>query len=658
MQKIRTAIVCLFFCASCASFKNPFLSRKSNKLDENQTFLTVDKTPFSVKDFLYVYNKNKNLRTPGKDAKKDIDQYLELYVNFRLKIREAEALQYHEKETFRKELEQYQKELAEPFLTANEFTNEKVKEAYERYRQEVHASHILVRHSTDSAKNLQKIRSVLEKARQGEDFGDLAYRFSEDPSAKTNKGDLGFFSIMRMVQEFEEKAFTTPVGQISEPFQTKFGYHIIKVHEKIPARGRIQIAHILVGADSRRASQEETAEAFDKAMRIHNALKDGADWSEQCRLFSDHKPTVDKDGLLPEFSPGQMHPDFEAAAFALSKENPYSEPVQSAIGWHILKFVQKKPVAEFKEIENRLKSHVRFNLGKTLHQEELVQRLKSRYNFVGAEGGVPAAIWEQNLTHNDSLPVAAAPLFYIGKKAYTTNDFKEFAGRQKPLSDQEWKAQGSKLYQQFVKEQLLAYEKENLALVNDDYKYLSQEYHDGILLFQLMQDKVWNFANQDTVGLENFLKAHQDNYQWPDRVKVQMYSSENPELYKHMKHCLEEKDLAKDSRKQLECLQKKLPDLSVREGVFNHNDSIFNQRVAMNPGEYSYQKNARHYYVKVKEALKARPQELKEIRGTLVADYQDHIEKEWLQELRKKYEVKVNQRVLKALYREYENNKK
>ncbi|WP_028979814.1 peptidylprolyl isomerase [Sporocytophaga myxococcoides] len=509
-------------------------SEKTSKTATDPSVAVIGGQPVNENEFVYVYNKN-NSSSPDAYTEKSIKEYLDLYINFKLKVKEAESLGIDTTTSFKKELEGYRKQLAQPYLTEKGVTEQLIKEAYERMKEEVRASHILINVNPDADPKdtlaaFNKINEIRQKALGGESFEKLAKQYSQDPSAKTNGGDLGYFTALQMVYPFEDAAYKTPVGQISQPVKTRFGYHIIQVKDKRKSQGQVRVAHIMVRATTGTAEADSLA-AKQKIDEIYAKVQKGEDWNQLTNQFSDDVNSKSKGGELPWFSTGRMIPSFEDAAFKLAEVNQVSKPVQTPYGWHVIKLLEKKGLEPFEELEPTLKAKVSKDSRSELNKTRLIERLKRENNFTENAKSLEVAISKTDSTLLDGKwnftpdtknnPV----LFNVGKQNYTVNDFLTFVKeKQRPRKNTSTAQYVKVLYKEYADQQLLGYEESHLADKYVDYKMLVKEYRDGILLFQLMDEKVWSKAIEDTTGLKGYFNQNRDKFKWDRRADAVIFN--------------------------------------------------------------------------------------------------------------------------------------
>ncbi|UYZ62996.1 peptidylprolyl isomerase [Hymenobacter weizhouensis] len=533
--------------AGCQSTKPTTAARPA-------TVETLGTTEVPATEFAYVYRKN-NSSAPEYGTRPSVQEYLDLYTNFKLKVLEAEQRGLDTTQAFKRELDGYRQQLAQPYLTEKSVTDKLVREAYDRMSKEINASHILVRLAPDAEPKdtlaaYQKIQALRQRVTGGEDFGKVAREASEDPSARENAGRLGYFTAMQMVYPFESVAYVTPAGQVSQPVRTRFGYHIIKVNDVRPAQGEIKVAHLMIRATPGMPAADSVT-VKKKVDELYNRLaqrKEG--WEKLVAQFSEDAGSAANGGELPPFGTGRMIPSFEEAAFKLQKPGDLSRPVQTPYGWHIIRLIEKQTVPTFEAMEPTLKSKVAKDSRSELNRTAFLKRVRQENNFTENQAAKDYVLAQANADLVNGqfkyTAPAAAPakptkakkgasdpntLFTIGGKPYSTADFLTYVQqnqRPRPGADPRFTMQ--QLYDQYVDQSLTDYEKANLETKYEDYRMLVKEYRDGILLFQLMDEKVWSKAIEDSVGLQKFFQANQAKYQWAPRVQATVISAASPEL--------------------------------------------------------------------------------------------------------------------------------
>lgn len=622
----------------------------------NPVLMTIAGTPVTKAEFEKVYRKNNSKE--GAYDMKDVREYLELYINYKLKVKEAEEEKLDTSQTFINELKGYRKQLAQPYMTDKEVTEGLIKEAYDRMQQDVRASHILLNLPADALpkdtlavyNRALKIRDMLLK---GADFEKMARDSSNDQSAKENGGDLGYFTGMQMVYPFETAAYTTKPGQISMPVRTKFGYHIIKVIDVREAQGEIKVAHIMIKSAST-APDSVTKQAQSKIDEIYQKLKAGEKFEDLAAKFSDDKGSAKNGGALPPFGTGRMVPEFEKAAFALMKDGDYSAPVKTSYGWHIIKRLEKKPVPNLEEKRNELKTQVARDSRAEISKNSMITRIKADYKFKEFPKAKDAFInaLDTSLLGGEWNPEKVKglnkPLFTLGTTTYTQEDFAKYINNhQSKKQNTTPKQVGNTLYNQYVEETALAYEESQLEIKYPEFKALMQEYRDGILLFDLTDKKVWSKAVKDSAGLVAFYEKNKTKYMWDRRCDAIIYTCANEDVANKTRKLL------KKGKPMVEVLNEMNKDsqlnLSTKDGKFLKGENEIIDSIKWEKGlSPNMNKNNSVVFVDVINVLEPTPKSLDEAKGIITADYQNHLEKEWISGLRTKYPVTVNEDVLNS----------
>ena len=511
---------------------------------------TLGDYPVPANEFAYVYRKNNN-SAPDYGTRQSVTEYLDLYTNFRLKVLEAEKKGLDTTQAFKRELDGYRQQLAQPYLTEKSVTDQLVREAYDRMSQEVNASHILIRVAPDATPQdtlaaYQKVSAIRQQVQSGADFAQLATAQSEDPSAKDNAGKLGYFTAMQMVYPFESAAYKTPVGQVSQPIRTRFGYHIIKVNDKRAAQGEIKVAHLMVRMNAS-AAKTDSLTAKKKIDELHSRLAKGENWDKLVAQFSEDAGSAANGGELPPFGTGRMIPSFEEVAFKLQKPGDISSPVQTPYGWHIIKLIERQPLAKFADVEPTLKGKVAKDSRSELNKAAFLKRVRKEDQFAEMP-----AVKTYAFTKGDTALVAGrykyvasaaaakpgknaltdnATLFSIKGKPYLVKDFLAYVQQnQRARAGAQPAFLMQQLYDQYAEQSLTEFEKNSLDSKYEDYRMLVKEYRDGILLFQLMDEKVWSKAIEDTLGLKKYFTENQAKYQWEPRVQGTVVSAATPAL--------------------------------------------------------------------------------------------------------------------------------
>jgi len=630
--------------------------------------LQVANEKVTKNEFIKVFEKN-NIKNEKPDDKA-IEEYLDLYINFRLKVTEAKALGMDTIKSFRDELAGYRKQLAQPYLADNNANEKMIQEAYEHKKFDIRASHILVRidrlaSAADTLAAWNKIMQLRKRIVKGEDFGKVAVEGSEDPSAKDretdgqkvkgNRGDLGFFTAFDMVYPFESAAYNAKPGEVTMPVRTDFGYHLIKVTEKLPALGKIQLAHIIMIYPVK-GTLDDTLKVADSANLAYKLLKSGLDFGDIAKKFSDDVSTSGKGGVLPWFGVNRLLPDFVMNIQKMKQKGDYSEPFQTAYGWHIIKLVDRKPVGTFEEEKDDLKQRITRSDRNTEIQGTFIAKTKANYGFTE---NLPA-LDELTKTVTDSIfegswKIEQAAgldknLFTIGTKTYTQADFaKQLATIQRRGPKHDIPAYVTQQYFTFVNDGVNKYADSQLENENPDFKALISEYHDGILLFDLTDKKVWSKAVKDTVGLQQYYEQNKNNYLWENRLDASILTIKDPSIIKSLKKML--KKGATDEQILAKFNHDTIQKVTIERKKFIKGENMNLAGIEWKPGtsELIPLADNENAIVVVHQVVSPEPKLLNEVRGAMTADYQNYLEKEWISELRAKYPVIVNRDVFNTI---------
>lgn len=646
------------------------LSTVQAQLKGTETLITVADEKVSVDEFLYVYQKN----NPSADAidQNDLKEYLDLYVNFRLKVKEAKALGLDTLTSFKKELEGYRKQLAQPYFKDTEMEQFLLEQAYERKLTDIRASHILIKLDKNASPEdtLTAYNRAIELRNQylkEKDFSALAALNSDDPSAKDvagdqakpgrkgNHGDLGYFTVFDMVYPFENGAYNTKVNEVSMPVRTDYGYHLIYVTDRQPAMGQAQVAHIYV-AHPKSSEPADSLKARQKIDSAYNALVSGEKFEDVVKKYSEDKGSVSIGGKLPWFGVNRMVPEFIITTRTLENPGDYSEPFQTVFGWHIITLLERKPVGTFEEeklgLQNRLNKDRRISLS----EENVINRIKKEYGFKEypeAKEKLFATLDTTLLKGQWDAQKAEdlnKTLVTIGDKKYSQYDFAKIIAEKQNDRITDITAFFNDTYAKFVHDICIEYEDNMLAVKYPEFKRLVQEYHDGILLFDLTDKKVWSKAVKDTTGLQNYYNNHKDSYMWGERVEAVVYLVSNNSSVKI--EAVQSK--AKQKLSVDEILGTfnvdSVTNVTAERGFFSKGDNEIIDQVEWHRGISNIIPTKRGLaFADILEVINPMPKSLDEARGLITADYQAFLEEEWIKELKSKYPVSIDQEILSQI---------
>ena len=628
---------------------------------DSPVLLTIGDEQVSLEEFERIYRKNNNENSLNRQSP---EEYLELFINFKLKVKEAMALGMDTTARFRNELEGYRKQLAKPYLADDADKEDMMKEAWEWAQYDIRASHILIRLPEsavpeDTLAAYEKIMAIRDRIMGGEAFETVARATSEDETVHQNGGDLNYFTVFSMVYPFEKMAFTTPVGRVSMPFRTSYGYHILMVRDKRPARGQVKVAHIFV-ATPRNMSEEGKRLAYQKVRMVYDSLQLGADFGGLALRHSEDPASARSGGNIPWFGTGRMISEFEDASFALERPGEYTRPFKSFYGWHIVKLVDKKGIGSFEEMKPELQQKINGGGRMNVRTRRFVQKLQEAYGFTEQRESlypVYEALDSTLLTgqwKGGRLKELDTELFRIGNKRLTTGEFVRYVERRQNLGkSRNPEAYLEAMYQEFVNEKVMEYEESMLPEKYPEYRYIYQEYHDGILLFDIMDQKVWTMASSDSTGLESFHRDRRKNYMWGERTEAYLVTcTREADLQalrsahkKIVRGKWDQEDLNKRfcMNDSMDCIT--LAHLVVEQG---ENGLVDARKGVGGPGPVT-ESGDQYRFVIVKGSRSPQPKALEDVRGQVISDYQEHLEAEWIKELKEKYPVELDREQLTKL---------
>lgn len=644
-----------------------YFSAVSQNDNSKKTLLSIDNKKISVGEFERIYKKNNE--NPSYD-KVSIREYLELFIHFKLKVIDAEKKGMDTLTPFKTEMQGYRNILEKPYLTDKKTDEELIKEAYERMKWNIKASHILIScpenaSPEDTLKAYEKIKYIRTQAiKNNVNFTNLAKKYSDDPSAKQNNGSLGYFTVFQMVYPFESAAYNTKKGEISNILRTRFGYHILKVDDKKANQGSIKVAHLMLAIPY---SADETKQntAKEKVYQIYDSIIKGANFSTMVKKYSDDMGTKQKGGELPYFEIGRMVPEFEKAAFAIKKIEDYSKPVRTNYGWHIIKLLDLKPIESFDKVEKYIKDRVAKDMRAGKGRKNLIAKLKKEYNFKENRDNITIFY---KLIEKEKQNISCKPIETLQKTLFTLLndnikykqiDFCKYLSDNKKYYPQNitTSALVNNAYEKYKENKIIAFEKTQLEKKYPEFKYILQEYHDGILLFNLSDQEVWSKATNDTLGIEKFYKQHKNNYLWGKRTLSTIYTFNNkkylPKIEKLAKKIAKKnKNINKEIEKFKTKINKKDTNFELKavQNKYLQGDNQWIDKLKKTKGlSNPIEENGNIKLIYINGEVPPEPKLINEVRGLIIADYQNELEKNWIKKLKQKYKVEINEKVLKEI---------
>ena len=629
---------------------------------DDEILITINDKKITLNEFQRIYQKNNTLNIAEKQS---VEEYLDLFIIYQLKVLEAESLGMDTMSTFVKELDGYVKQLAKPYLMDSLLYEQLLLETFERMKKEVNVSHIMAMLNEkaspeDTLIAYNKIIDIRNKVLKGGDFSNLALSLSEDPSALNNKGNLGWFGAFRMVYPFEVAAFSTPVGRISMPVRSKFGYHIIKVNDVRPALPKLLVAHIFVRAPQD-LSETESDSAKAKAFSLFEQLENGAEFENLAKLNSDDKSTGLTGGQLPWFSTGEMIPEFENAAYSIKEPGQYSKPIKSNYGWHIIKLIDKEARKSFEEEKPEIVKKLNNSDHAFRINKDYIDKLKKDYRFTIhqdnlskiyplVDSSIFLGTWSDSIASNyDDVVVT------ISDKVITLSDFAGYLHKQQVKSaPYDLRIYIDDKFEKFCESKLLDHEMSLLPSKYPEFAKIVEEYHDGILLFNLTEKMVWNKAVEDSIGLEDYYQSNKSKYMWGNRVEAYTITSNNKENIEKAKMLTakygKKKKFNGDFLKEKVCSDDSLRNcIVVQIGLYEKGDNQYVDSTIWVKGAIIEITDENSGFIWIKRLIAPEIKNLDEAKGLITADYQNYLEEQWRKSLRDKYSVVVNKELLKKI---------
>ena len=650
MMKIKYPLMALTMAAVCAGNIHA------------QEIVKIGNTSVSTSDFKAMYEKNN--KSNGKTLTPE--EYLQLFVNFKLKVIEAENLKMDEEPAFVNELSGYREQLIKPYLINDDINKSFIEESYANMQYDIRASHILIevpKYATgkDTVAAWNKIMEIRKMALEGEDFNDLAYKYSEDPSARereyqgfkypANRGDLGYFTAFNMIYPFEHAAYNMKVGEISMPVRTIYGYHLIYLTDKQPAMGKCVVSHILLRVPENK-THDDTLAVMKLADNIYDSIMNGMSFADAAKKYSEDKTSASAGGRLIPFTCNQLEANFIKEVTLLHDSGQISKPFFTIYGCHIIQLQHKSGIGsleeEMPEIEKKLKQGDREDV--EIHA--VINKLKEKYNFTEnilmLDEIIPYI--SANFTKLDSLTIAKPKtMFTYSDKMKNQQEFVSFLSSKVKKNTTNSATTIRSLYDEFVNSTMLEEESFAIEKNNQEYRLLIQEYHDGILLFNINEEYVWNKATADTIALMNFYNQHKDKYMWKDRVKATLFKVYDKTILdkavEMAEKGMDDKELVMELNKGASALKMKM-ERDDFEKDENKIIEMFEKKIGLTK---VVSVDGVDYFARIYQIMPATNKTFDECKGLVISDYQNHIDEQWMNDLKDKYKVVVNKKELKKI---------
>ena len=616
--------------------------------------LTVGGNNTEAGEFIRMYKKNLD---PVKPL--EIDEYLKQFTLFKLKIADALSEGYDTTLSFRNELNGYRNQLAQNYLTDTQTKEKLLRKAYQRSLTDINALHILIAlpqnpSPADTLKAWKKAYEIRIRLLNKEPFEEVAGSTSDDKSVRINGGNLGYFTAFQMIMPFEDAAYSMKKGSLSMPVRTPYGYHIIRVVDIRPSRGRIQVAHIMKNAPPG-TSEADARKAEEEINSIYLKLKDGASFSDMAGKYSDHKESAAKGGVLNWFGTGEMIPDFSEAAFAITDTGNFTKPVRTVYGWHIIKLLERKPPGTFEESSSYLESRINQSYINSLSKKTFVDKLKKEYKYK-----INSISLDWFIANTDSLLMrglkkydrAAIPdgiIYSFTSQTLKNIEFAEYIERRGTMIQTRDSVFFIKtLLDNSASDQLISYENSVLEKKYPEFRYLINEFHDGILLFDISNTKVWNRINHDSVGLRDYYEKNKYNFLSARQIEAKIYTLKILNGEKTLSSAYKKYRGKPDSDMRLLEKFNRNNDtlLFIEDGLWSSGEDQEIDKVEWTAGTHFFTRNGFPAIIIVKKVEDPLPLKFESIEEKMITGYQEYLDRDWIRQLKEEYNVRIDSFVL------------
>jgi len=629
----------------------------------NKVLMTVAGKDITAGEFIRMYKKSFD-----EGGSKELDTYLNQFIIFKQKVADAIREGYDTTKAFKTELQGYRNQLAQNYLTDPEAKQKLLKQAYQRSLTEINAWHILIgcmaeASPDDTLKAWKKAMNVRERILKGESFEQVSRGTSDDPSVKINGGNLGYFTVFQMIMPFEDAAYNLKKGEISEPVRTPYGYHIIKVADRKPSGGKIKVAHIMKVVPPG-SGQKEAKAAEDTIKSVYNKLAGGASFSELAARYSDDKASAAKGGELNWFGAGEYINEFSEGAFSLAKNGDFSKPVRTPLSWHIIKRIDKKAPGTFEETKPYLETKINESYLNSISKKSFIDKLKKEYHF-----SINAKNFNWFVANTDTLIIKGLSkynhqgmpgglIYTFANQQFTTKDFAGYIEKRGSMIVTDDPAYFiSRSIETRVSDHIISYENSILGEKYPEFRYLMNEFHDGILLFEISGNKVWNKAQEDTAGLQQYYQSQKNNFMTRQGIEARIYILKKKDGMKSLAAAYKKYNRSADFEKLIvdKFISKKDTLLSVRKGKWYRGDDKGIDDLPWNKGYQESTMNGFSCIAVIDNIIEPRPLPFREVQGEMISGYQEYLESNWIKQLKEKYSVKIDNIVLEEIRKKLNN---
>jgi peptidyl-prolyl cis-trans isomerase SurA len=624
----------------------------------SRILLIVGGNKVQAGEFVRMYNKS-----AIQEKTLDADEYLQQFIVFKLKVADALREGIDTTRSFRNELNGYRNQLAGNYLTDSQTKEKFLQKAYQRSLTEINAWHILVAmpqspSPTDTLKAWKKAIAIRDRILKGESFESVARGTSDDKSVKINGGNLGYFSVFQMIMPFEDAAYSLKTISVSLPVRTPYGYHIIKVTGKRPSRGKVKVAHIMKSVNPG-ADENEFKNAEEEINNIYKMLQQGTPFTDLAMKYSDHKDSSVKGGELDWFGAGEIITDFAEAAFALADTGTYSKPIHTVYGWHIIKLLGKKAPGSYEESKSFLESKINQSYLNSLSRKSFVDKLKNEYHFqINQENlqwfvSVTDSLIARGLKKYDRTVMPSGKLYSYANKSYTTSEFASYIEKRgTQVVSEDSSVYIKKILDIQVTDNIIDYENSILEHKYPEFRYLMNEFHDGMLLFEISNKNVWKRVSTDSLGLMKYYEENKNKWLSQRSIDGEIFILKDPRGAKQLNSALKKYSGRSDLDARMnKKFNKNDTLLLIKHGSWFKGDNAEIDKAEWSEGLHTIRSNGLPGVLYIKKVSEPAPLKLKDIQGDVMTDYQTFLEKEWVKQLNDKYEVKIDKQVLEDVKR-------
>jgi peptidyl-prolyl cis-trans isomerase SurA len=653
-MKLRLSAALFLIILSCGSHAQELSDR---------VLMTVNGQNVPAGEFIRMYKKSYE---PGN--LKDLDNYLEQFVVFKLKVAEAVHLGYDTTKAFKTELAGYRNSLAQNYLTDPDTKEKLLKQAYLRSLTEINAWHILVAITPeaspeDTLKAWKKAKNIRERIMQGESFEQVARSSSDDPSVKINGGNLGYFTAFQMIMPFEDAAYSLKKGEISEPVRTPYGYHIIKVAGTRPSSGKVKVAHIMIAVPPG-ASEKAASAAKDTIWAVYRKLVSGGSFADLAATYSDHRESASKGGELNWFGAGEIVSDFAEASFKLKNNGDFTLPVKTVYGWHIIKRIDRKAPGTYQEMRTWLEGKINESYLNSISKRSFVEKLKKEYKYTLNSSNVSWFVLNtdtlviRGLAKYDRGKMPRGQIYTFAGQQLTTREFANYIEKRGSIiSTDDPDIFINQTIETCLADQITKYENSILEKKYPEFRYLMNEFHDGILLFDISGRNVWNKSQDDSTGLRKFYEENKTKYLSRGSVEGKVYTLKMKDGTKSLRKSYAKYSSNPDGDKKLlaKFVSKGDTLLSIKHGRWYRGDDKMVDTVSWTEGVHEMTCDSFPALVVITKVNPPEPLPFAEVQSDMISGYQEFLEKDWIRQLKEKYPVKIDKAVFEEIRKKLSN---